>query len=121
MDGREACGRLAQSVQRFFPCFESLLAKNEAAPFAVGASLTIADVLLAELVHSTVEAFEATSGFGQQAVDALLVDFPRLRAIEQHVLALPTIVAFMASPNCMPFPAGDVGKAYVRNVRTVLA
>ena len=119
MDAREACGRLQQSVQRFFPCFEGIIERNGAQPFAVGASLTVADVLLAELVDSTLEAFSAT--FAPAMADSILQPFPKLRALHAHVLALPQIQAFRAGPEWMPFPEGAVGKAYVKNVRTVLS
>lgn len=120
MDPQEACGRLFQSLQRFYPSFEALLAKNDVQPYAVGASLTIADVLLAELVQSTVEAFSATPSFGAGAASSVLQSFPKLRALHEHVLALPEMQEFLRSPNHMPFPSGETGKTYVKNVRTVL-
>ena len=119
MDPREACARLQQSVQKFFPCFERIVEGNGAPPFAVGASLTAADVLLAELVDSTSEAFSAT--FEPAMADSVLQPFPRLRALHAHVLALPQIQAFRTGPNWMAFPEGQVGRDYVTNVRTVLA
>ena len=119
MDAREACGRLQQSIDRFFPCFEGAIERNGAPPFAVGASLTAADVLLAELVDSTVEAFSVT--FAPAAADTALEPYPKLRALHAHVLGLPQIQAFRASANWMPFPAGQVGRDYVKNVRTVLS
>ena len=118
-DPREACARHGQAVQRFFPCFESILERNAQPPHAVGGSLTIADVLLAELCESTQEAFAQT--FSEQVADQVLSPYPLLRALHAHVLALPAIVDFKASANWMPFPAGQVGAEYVRNVRTVLA
>lgn len=118
-DAREACMQLAGAAQRFFGCFEELIRKNGAPPFAVGTSLTMADVLLAELVESTREAFEAT--FGAGAATQVLGPYPLLRALHEHVLALPAIVDFRASANFMPFPAGEVGRAYVLNVRTAMA
>ena len=41
--------------------------------------------------------------------------------LHAHVLALPAIQGFVGGPNWFAFPAGDVGKAYVRNVRNVLS
>ena len=82
-------------------------------------SSVAADVLLAELCHSTTEAFEAT--FGAAAAATLLEPYPQLRALHAHVLALPAIQGFVGGPNWFAFPAGDVGKAYVRNVRNVLS
>ena len=111
--------QLAGAAERFFPHFEKLLASNSHPPFAVGAALTMADVMLAELVESTTEALEAT--FGAGAVAQVLEPFPLLRALHAHVVALPAIQAFKASPNWMPFPAGEVGRAYVKNVRTAMA
>ena len=120
MDAAEACGRLQQSIERFFPCFERVIERNGAPPFAVGASLTAADVLLAELVDSTIEALSAAT-FGPPAVDAALGPYPKLRALHSHVLGLPQIQAFRVSTNWMPFPEGQVGRDYVMNVRTVLS
>ena len=119
MDATEACGRLQQSIERFFPCFERAIERNGAPPFAVGASLTAADVLLAELVDSTIEALSAT--FSPSAADSAFEPYPKLRALHAHVLGLPQIQAFRASTNWMPFPAGQIGRDYVKNVRTVLS
>jgi glutathione S-transferase len=118
-DPQETCMRHVAAVERYFPCFEAVIARNASPPFAVGASLTMADVLLAELVESTSEMIEAT--FGAQANAEVLAPFPLMRTLHAHVRALPTIASFKQSENWMPFPAGDVAKAYVRNVRTVLA
>ena len=49
---------MAEWVQRFFPSFEQLIKRNGSPPFVVGPSLTVADVLLAELVESTQEMFD---------------------------------------------------------------
>ena len=110
--------RLGGAVERFFPCFEGMVESNASPPFAVGVALTMADVLLAEIVESTSEAFEAT--FGAQAVVQVLEPFPRLRQLHTHVMGLPAIVEFKASANWMPFPAGVAGREYVRNVRTAM-
>ena len=118
-DAHEACALHAQAIKRFFPCFEGVLARNTQPPFAVGSALTMADVLLAELVESTQEAFAQT--LGEQAAEQVLSPYPLLRSLHACVLALPAIVDFKASANWMPFPAGQVGTEYVRNVRTVLA
>ena len=56
-----------------------------------------------------------------QAVTQVLEAFPLMRKLHEHVVALPAIQSFKASPNWMPFPAGEVGKAYVLNVRTAMA
>ncbi len=118
-DPREACARLAGAAERFFPCFEELIRKNGSPPFVVGAALTMADVLLAELLDSTQEAFEAT--FGSQAAVQVLEPYPQLRTLHAHVVSLPAIKQFKASANWMPFPAGAIGRAYVENVRTAMA
>ena len=115
----QATRQLHNAVQRFFPCFELIAERNVAnAPFMVGTRLSIADVLLAELVHSTSEAIRAT--YGDEAITSMLEPFKRLRGTYEHVLALPEISAFMAGPNWFAFPVGQVGKEYVRNVREVL-
>ena len=75
-------------------------------------------MLLAELVESTLEMLQAT--YDARVTASVLEPYPRLRALHARVLTLPTISAFKASPNWMPFPAGDVGREYVRNVRTVM-
>jgi glutathione S-transferase len=118
-DPHECCMRLQQSIQRFWPCFEALIERNASPPYVVGASLTVADVLLAELVDSTSEAFAAT--FGPEAAVGMLAPFSKLRALHQHVTGLPEIQALKNSDNWFPFPAGKVGADYVRNVRTVLS
>lgn len=118
-DARESCIRLADSAQKFFPCFENLISKNGSRPYVVGASLTMADVLLAELIESTQEAFEAT--FGSPAAVEILKPYPQLRMLHEHVVSLPAIKQFKASDNWMPFPAGAVGRAYVENVRTAMS
>ena len=117
-DPREACMRLRQSMQRFWPSFEALIERNATPPHVVGSSLTVADVLLAELVHSATEAFSET--FGPEISASMLEPYPRLRALHAHVVGLPQVQAFMAGPNWFPFPAGKIGVDYVRNVRDVL-
>jgi len=120
MDPQEACSRLHGSIQRFFPHFEALIARNTSPPYSVGSSLTIADVLLAELVHSSTEAFEGTFDDGGSIISNLLEPYPKCRALHSHVLALPAIKSFMNGPNWFAFPAGQVGREYVRNVQTVM-
>ena len=116
---QKVCSQHFGALQRFFPCFEAIIAANSASPpFAIGNAITIADVLLAELVESTMEAFAST--FGASAADEVLKPFPRLHALHSYVIALPAIVKFKQSDNYMPFPAGEVGIAYVHNVRTVM-
>mmetsp|Transcript_125445 Transcript_125445/g.267833 ORF Transcript_125445/g.267833 Transcript_125445/m.267833 type:complete len:233 (-) Transcript_125445:87-785(-) len=107
------------SVQKYFPVFEELIRINGSAPFAVGVDLTVADILLAELVESTREMVESVSN-AAKATQLVHDPFPNLRALHAHVLSLPRIKEFMSSPNWFPFPAGDVGRRYVRNVQTVL-
>ena len=117
---QEMCMRLAGAVKRFFPCFETLISRNGAtAPFIVGAQLSVADVLIAELVSSTQEAFDMTFGVG--TAKGQLAQFPQLLALHAHVVALPQMVDFMAGPNWFAFPAGTVGRDYVKNVQTVLS
>ena len=70
-------------------------------------------------MESTQEAFEAT--FGAEVASKVVAPFPLLRALHAHVLGLPAIVEFKESDNWMPFPAGETGRAYVQNVRTVLS
>lgn len=112
------------SVQKYFTAFEAMIARNNTpscfgGPFAVGNELTAADVLLAELVESSREAVESVSD-AAKATTHVLQPYPKLRALHAHVLSLPGIKAFMASPNWFPFPAGEHGKKYVANVQTVL-
>ena len=117
-DAHEACALHAQAIKRFFPCFEGVLARNTQPPFAVGGALTMADVLLAELVESTQEAFAQT--LGEQAAEQVLSPYPLLRTLHARVLTLTAIVNFKASANWMPFPAGQVGKEYAEHVRAAL-
>ena len=125
-DAHKTCQRHMNAVARYFPCFEAIVERNIAgtAPsngvFAVGASLTIADVLLAELVDSTIEMLQATHDNDERVASSFLHPYPRLRALHAQVLALPTIKSFKASPNWMSFPAGRVGREYVTNVNTVM-
>mmetsp|Transcript_30326 Transcript_30326/g.79480 ORF Transcript_30326/g.79480 Transcript_30326/m.79480 type:complete len:234 (+) Transcript_30326:120-821(+) len=115
-----AVQQLIGSVQKYYPIFEKLISDNCSEPFSVGASLSVADVLLAEFVESSREAVESMYGC-DQAAKLVLAPYPRLRALHQHVLSLPTIKAFMTSENWFPFPAGTVGQKYVENVQTVLS
>ena len=117
-DAREACQRHAGAIERFFPSFEAIIERNGPSPHCVGAALTMADVLLAELVESTREAFEAT--FGAPVAEQALAQFPKLRTLHAHVVRLPAIREFKASANWMPFPAGEAGRQYVQNVRTAM-
>jgi len=107
------------SVQKYFAAFEVLIGRNSSAPFAVGNGLTVADVLLAEVVESSREAVESVSD-STKASALVLEPYPKLRALHAHVLSLPAIKAFMTSPNWFPFPAGETGRRYVANVQTVL-
>jgi len=115
-----ALQQLLGSVQKYFPIFEKLISDNRSEPYAVGASLSVADVLLTEFVESSREAVESIYG-GDQAAKLVLAPYPRLRALHQHVLSLPQIKSFMTSDNWFPFPAGTIGHKYVENVQTVLS
>ena len=79
-----------------------------------GGALSLAEVLLAELVQSNLEAAHGGDG------EALLAPYPALRAAWVHVLALDRIKAYLAGPQRQPWPEGDVGRAYWRNVQVVL-
>lgn len=118
-DPVQIVNRHLQSVQRYFPVFEAGIEKNGSAPFSVGAELTVADVLLAELVESSREAVQSVSD-SAKAAEFVLTPYPHLSALHAHVLSLPRIKGFMASSNWFPFPAGDIGQRYVANVSTVL-
>lgn len=119
-DAMDACRQYLGSVQKYFPIFEELAARNSSQPFAVGNALTVADVLLAELVDNSYEAVYSAAD-EQQAEQHILKPYPRLSALHSHVLSLPQIQAFKSSPNWFPFPAHDVGRKYVQNVQTVLS
>merc|ERR1719487_2963642 len=93
------------SVQKFFPAFEKMIETNNSPPFSVGAELTVADVLLAELVESSREAVQSVSD-STKAAAFVLTPYPHLSALHAHVLSLPSIRGFMASQNWFPFPAG---------------
>ena len=68
---------------------------------------------------SSVEAFCIVYG-ESAASDVIIKPYPRLTALHKYVMALPEIAAFKAGPNYKVFPAGNVAKAYVKNVRSVL-
>lgn len=116
----DACRSHLGSVQKYFPVFEQLITSNRNPPFSVGSSLTVADVLLAELVESSFEAVRSVAD-EQQANQLVLQPYPQLRALHSHVMSLPQIKAFMSSSNWFPFPAGEVARKYVSNVQTVLS
>ena len=119
-DATEACQRLQSSMKRFLPHLERLITRNASPPFIVGPSLTIADILLGEVVHSSLEAFSATYREGDVFAAKVLEPYPKCMALHDHVVALPEIREFMTGPNWFTFPAGQVGREYVHNVQTVL-
>jgi len=99
----DAC---AAAVQRYAPVFEALLKKSPTGWVAGGEALTYADVLVAEALTSYMEAL---GDFSQQVT--------YLATHRSLVLELPGLAGYLASPQRFPFPTGDVGKAYVANVR----
>lgn len=119
-DAVQIVRRHLQSMQRYFPVFEAGIKSNGNAPFSVGAELTVADILLAELVESSREAVQSVYG-AAKAAELVLTPYPQLSALHAYVLSLPSISAFMASSNWFQFPAGDIGQKYVANVQTVLS
>merc|ERR1719271_64573 len=95
------------ACNKYFPTFEKLIKSNGKAPFSVGAELTVADILLAELVESSREAVQSVYG-AAKAAELVLTPYPQLSALHAYVLSLPSISAFMASSNWFQFPAGDI-------------
>jgi hypothetical protein len=72
--------------------------------------LCTADVLLAEFVH----------GLLPMVPDAL-DNYPRIAALHQQIIAMPSVAAYLASDKRFPFPTeGEVCDAYVANVNKVL-
>ena len=72
--------------------------------------LTYADVLVAEMLD----------GYRYFLPDGWLDGFPSCKALHAKVLSMPGVAAYLASPERHPFPQGEVGDAYVRNVQEVL-
>eukprot|EP00746_Dinoflagellata_sp_MGD_P161972 gnl/MRDRNA2_/MRDRNA2_89330_c0_seq1.p1 gnl/MRDRNA2_/MRDRNA2_89330_c0~~gnl/MRDRNA2_/MRDRNA2_89330_c0_seq1.p1 ORF type:complete len:233 (+),score=26.96 gnl/MRDRNA2_/MRDRNA2_89330_c0_seq1:136-834(+) len=119
-DALGACQNHLGAVQKYFPVFEELVRRNGNPPFAVGSALTVADVLLAELVDCSAEAVRSVAD-EEQTRQFILDPYPQLRALHSYVLSLPQIKAFMSGPNWFPFPTGEIGRKYVSNVQTVLS
>lgn len=72
--------------------------------------LCTADVLLAEFVH----------GLLPMVPDAL-DNYPRIAALHQQIIAMPSVAAYLASDKRFPFPTeGEICDAYVANVNKVL-
>ena len=100
----DAPARLAKQM----PCFEHALADGG---FAIaGRELTAADVLIAELVEGAIPIVPAE----------FWAAYPKVVALHQRVVAVPSIRTYLDSDRRYPFPDGDVGVAYVANVNAVL-
>jgi len=98
-------------LDKYLPLFERyLVANTESDTFLVGSSLTLADILLAEALLAYVE---VTAAIGAPTP---LTAYPRLKRLYDHVLALPGVAAYLASP--LRYPLGDA--VYWANVNTVL-
>lgn len=89
--------------------------KTESVKFLVGDKLSVADVLLAELLESTREALVATGG-------KFDLGYEHVRVLYEYVTQQHWWVEWKKSANWMPFPApGEVGGTYVQNVRTAMS
>mmetsp|Transcript_25167 Transcript_25167/g.54786 ORF Transcript_25167/g.54786 Transcript_25167/m.54786 type:complete len:201 (-) Transcript_25167:97-699(-) len=95
-------------VNKFGPVFENLLGENLF--IAGGNSMTYADILLAEVLMGYEERF--AGGMQQQ--------FPNLDQLRVRICQVPGIANYLQSDKRYPFPTGDIGSAYVHNVREVL-
>ncbi|MGH1357159.1 MAG: glutathione S-transferase family protein [Burkholderiaceae bacterium] len=89
---------------KFGPRFEARL-EHHGTGFCSGPELTFADVVLAEALTEYLE-----------RIPGLLESTPLLRQLHQHVLALPGIAAYLASPQRYPLP----GDTYVISAARVL-
>ncbi len=77
----------------------------------------MADVMLVELIMSTHEANASIDRRDFQINNT----FRLISPLYNYVQDSNWCEAFLASKNWMPFPApGEVGKAYVQNVRTAM-
>ena len=96
--------RLRPMVAKYAPRFDTILAAN-GGTWMVGATMTMADVMLAEVLSAYLERWRA-------AFDA----FPALAGLHARVTADPRLVAYLGSSNRWP-PPGD---SYVIDVARVL-
>eukprot|EP00613_Pedinella_sp_CCMP2098_P018910 CAMPEP_0171760510 /NCGR_PEP_ID=MMETSP0991-20121206/47512_1 /TAXON_ID=483369 /ORGANISM="non described non described, Strain CCMP2098" /LENGTH=235 /DNA_ID=CAMNT_0012363613 /DNA_START=14 /DNA_END=721 /DNA_ORIENTATION=+ len=96
-------------IEKYFPRFESILAASKTGKVLASGDLTYADILMAECASG----YETMS---PGCVDA----FPLLSKLTKEVFALPSVAAYLASPNRFPFPQGADGATYKDNVNAVL-
>ena len=99
-------------VKKQMVTFESaiiLRRASDGAPGFLESGLCSADVLVAELA-------EGLLGIRED----ILAGFPVVSALHKHVVSLKQIKLYLSSDKRYPFPHGDVGVAYVSNVKTVL-
>lgn len=101
--------QLPAQFQKYFPKFEAILAQSGSGKVLTSGRLSYADVFLAELI----EEYECM----QKGCSA---PYPLLSANHAAVKSLPSVSAYLASANRFPFPHGEIGAAYVANVRSVL-
>jgi glutathione S-transferase len=97
---------LAQRLPKYLGYFERVIERKPAVgPGLVGASLTYADLSLAQLIAGLRYAFPSA---GRKA----LRPCPRLRALHDEVLALPRIRRYVASDRRLAFNNDDIFRRY---------
>ena len=101
------------AVSRYYPLFDGMV---KAGGWMVeDDSATIADVLVAEMLHEYGLMHE------ERGVADPVDDYPKLKGLIGRVVEMEGVKAYLSSNRRFPFPAeGQVCDEYVRNVNTVL-
>jgi len=100
---------LPAHFSKYFPRFQRILEAGGGTVLK-GGKLCFADVLLAEIFH----------GFARLS-PGCLDPYPLCQALVASITAIPSVAAYLEDPTRRyPFPEGEIGVAYVKNVRTVL-
>ena len=102
-DQDEALKKMSATLEKFGPFLERLV--QDESGFIVGSKLSMADVLVAEVLTSYVE-----------CIDGCLDACPKLKALRERVVDLPGLRKYLASP----MRHGKPDDAYVIAVAAVL-
>ena len=91
-------------IPKYLGYFERVLEAN-AGPHAVGGALSYVDLSLFQLMAGLAYAFP-------NALSRVTGTLPRLVALHEHVAAVPTVAAYLASPRRVPFNEHGVFRHY---------
>jgi glutathione S-transferase len=104
---RHAAQFVAQRMPKFLRYFESVLEANACGQgrHLLGTALSYVDLAMDQVLHGLAYAFPR--GFA-----ALEPELPCLCSLRDHVDGLPRIVAYRASPRCLPFNEHGIFRRY---------